>query len=198
MKKKKQHGHYCRICGQHKANEKFSGRGHAAHICKACHALPISKRNELAHINEIERISESFFISKEKQKRLERLAGDKRYPESSEQAREALDDFRRRMDEYHGNARDDEISEECLPPVTYSELPDPLKEAVKSGLTELITGFIAEAGYIPEEDDIEEITQIFCEEFSEGQDWELIPDDGIMSLFGGILRRAEEEIRQSQ
>ncbi len=33
---KKPHGHYCRICGQRKANEKFSGRGHAAHICKAC------------------------------------------------------------------------------------------------------------------------------------------------------------------
>jgi len=32
----KRHGHYCRICGQHKANEKFSGRGHAVHICKAC------------------------------------------------------------------------------------------------------------------------------------------------------------------
>ena len=33
---KKRHGHYCRICEQYKANEKFSGRGHAAHICKAC------------------------------------------------------------------------------------------------------------------------------------------------------------------
>jgi hypothetical protein len=33
---KKPHGHYCRICGEYKANEKFSGRGHAAHICKAC------------------------------------------------------------------------------------------------------------------------------------------------------------------
>ena len=32
----KPHGHYCRICQQYKANEKFSGRGHAAHICKAC------------------------------------------------------------------------------------------------------------------------------------------------------------------
>ena len=32
----KQRGHYCRICGQHKANEKFSGKGHATHICKAC------------------------------------------------------------------------------------------------------------------------------------------------------------------
>ncbi|HCC35316.1 MAG TPA: hypothetical protein DEQ02_06650, partial [Ruminococcaceae bacterium] len=34
--KKKPHGHYCRICQQYKANEKFNGRGHAAHICKVC------------------------------------------------------------------------------------------------------------------------------------------------------------------
>ena len=33
---KKRQGHFCRRCKQYKANEKFSGRGHAAHICKAC------------------------------------------------------------------------------------------------------------------------------------------------------------------
>ena len=33
MKKK---GHYCRICSRHRANEKFSGKGHAKHICKDC------------------------------------------------------------------------------------------------------------------------------------------------------------------
>lgn len=36
MAKKKQQGHYCKICGERKANEKFSGKGHAAHICKSC------------------------------------------------------------------------------------------------------------------------------------------------------------------
>ena len=35
-KKKKQQGHYCRICGDYKANEKFSGKGYAQHICKSC------------------------------------------------------------------------------------------------------------------------------------------------------------------
>lgn len=35
-KKKKHPGHYCRICGEYKANEKFSGKGHARHICKSC------------------------------------------------------------------------------------------------------------------------------------------------------------------
>ena len=28
----KKHGHYCKVCGEYKANEKFSGKGHAAHM----------------------------------------------------------------------------------------------------------------------------------------------------------------------
>lgn len=43
-KKKKHKGHYCRICGEYKANEKFSGKGHAQHICKTC--MYHSKDNE--------------------------------------------------------------------------------------------------------------------------------------------------------
>lgn len=34
--KKKVPGHYCRVCGRRRANEKFSGRGHARHSCKDC------------------------------------------------------------------------------------------------------------------------------------------------------------------
>lgn len=46
-KKKKQQGHYCRICGEYKANEKFSGKGHAQHICKTCmSALRSGKKPE--------------------------------------------------------------------------------------------------------------------------------------------------------
>jgi Ketosteroid isomerase homolog len=35
-KPRKQPGHYCRVCGRRRANEKFSGKGHASHICKEC------------------------------------------------------------------------------------------------------------------------------------------------------------------
>ena len=108
------HGHYCRICGQYKANEKFSGRGHAIHVCKACHALPQERRNELENINKIEHISENFFISKENLKRLKRYAGDKRYPESSKYTQTALDAFYRRMDEYHGNPDRNKLTEPIL------------------------------------------------------------------------------------
>ena len=29
-------GYFCKVCGMRKSNESFSGRGDAAHICKAC------------------------------------------------------------------------------------------------------------------------------------------------------------------
>jgi hypothetical protein len=32
----KKQGQYCRICGRRRANEKFSGKGHARHVCKDC------------------------------------------------------------------------------------------------------------------------------------------------------------------
>lgn len=44
-KKKKQQGHFCRICGERKANEKFSGKGHTQHICKTCMSAMRSGNN---------------------------------------------------------------------------------------------------------------------------------------------------------
>lgn len=41
----KKHGHYCKVCGEYKSNESFSGSGHAAHICKKCAALPATQRS---------------------------------------------------------------------------------------------------------------------------------------------------------
>ncbi|MCL2305650.1 MAG: cupin domain-containing protein [Planctomycetaceae bacterium] len=35
-KTRKLPGHYCRVCCRRRANEKFSGKGHARHICKDC------------------------------------------------------------------------------------------------------------------------------------------------------------------
>jgi len=29
-------GHYCKICGRTRANERFSGKGHKNNICKSC------------------------------------------------------------------------------------------------------------------------------------------------------------------
>ena len=54
-KKKRGHpqGHYCKICGEYKANEKFSGKGHATHICKSCSRLSAAEKAEAQTINRL-------------------------------------------------------------------------------------------------------------------------------------------------
>ena len=49
----KKHGHYCKVCGEYKANEKFSGKGHASHICKSCASLPAETQAELMTLNRL-------------------------------------------------------------------------------------------------------------------------------------------------
>jgi len=46
-------GHYCKICGKSRPNEKFSGKGHKNHICKACSKLP---REQIAKTEQMEKI----------------------------------------------------------------------------------------------------------------------------------------------
>jgi hypothetical protein len=45
-RKHRRHGHFCWSCGRMRANEKFSGRGHAQHLCKDCARLG---KEELAY-----------------------------------------------------------------------------------------------------------------------------------------------------
>ena len=54
MAKEKPAGHYCKVCGQRKANEKFSGKGHAAHICKQCASLPAEEKAERMTLNRLD------------------------------------------------------------------------------------------------------------------------------------------------
>jgi len=43
---RKQRGHFCWCCGRIRANEKFTGRGHARHLCRDCSMLG---KDELAY-----------------------------------------------------------------------------------------------------------------------------------------------------
>lgn len=68
----KKHGHYCKVCGEYKANEKFSGKGHAAHICKKCAALPPDVRSTQMIENKL--LSLPWRLSKEQVKWLHNKA----------------------------------------------------------------------------------------------------------------------------
>jgi len=92
-KKRSQHkhskppGHFCYVCGERKPNEKFSGRGHANHICRACQALPVSERNEMIAIRRIENMAFRY-LSETEIKWLRGKMNDSR-PEVKAAAREA-------------------------------------------------------------------------------------------------------------
>ena len=84
-KKKRPHGHYCKICGQHKANEQFSGKGHANHICKSCSSLPAAAKTEWQTMNRLLNMPMRRLTDSEK-KWLENRVRDSR-PEVAELAR---------------------------------------------------------------------------------------------------------------
>ena len=46
-------GHYCRICGRIRPNEKFSGKGHKIHVCIECARKP---KEEIDYIEQSEEI----------------------------------------------------------------------------------------------------------------------------------------------
>lgn len=81
------HGHYCKICGQYKANEKFSGKGHAAHICKTCSRLSSEEKAAAMDVNRIMALSMRRLSDSEK-KWLEKKMQDDRQ-EVADAAREA-------------------------------------------------------------------------------------------------------------
>ncbi len=63
-------GHYCRICGRSRANERFSGRGHRNHICKDCRSIPFDKRDRIERLDELHNFLRQSLISEKNTRRL--------------------------------------------------------------------------------------------------------------------------------
>ena len=82
-------GHYCRICGERKANEKFSGRGHATHICKSCASKSPAQKSEDMTINKLHGMMFRY-LSETEIKWLKNRRNDSR-PEVQELARQVFE-----------------------------------------------------------------------------------------------------------
>ena len=53
---RKKRGHFCWCCGCTRPNERFSGRGHARHICRECARLPAEEREYRQGLRNMERL----------------------------------------------------------------------------------------------------------------------------------------------
>ena len=67
-------GHYCRICGETRGNEKFSGKGRRVHVCQDCERIPVEERQALEQETDIFGFLAQSRISKKNVSRLQELA----------------------------------------------------------------------------------------------------------------------------
>jgi len=164
---KKRQGHYCKICGEHKANEKFSGKGHTTHICKSCASLPIERKNELQRINKVEQIAEKLRPAKDEWDLLEKYSKNKKYPELQEYASDVL--------EYHKQMR--ELRKLQIEEIPYNDLEDNLKEEIDDHFYNDFLFFLEEKEYIPEEKHLKKITKSIIDSYIGYYHLRIIPDD---------------------
>jgi hypothetical protein len=180
----KRRGYYCKVCGEHKANEKFSGKGHATHICKACHTLPVLRRNELMRMRTIERIDCKFYVPREDIDKLNRYSKDKRYPEASEYAQDVYNSVIERI-------KSTKPEEPEYEPILFSEMDEDSQTEFVEALYVNIGELLPYCKFSPSEKDKEELLRDLCslfyvydDDFNERQ---LIPDEDLSRKYDEVL-----------
>jgi hypothetical protein len=191
MAKKKRQGHYCRICGAHKANEKFSGKSHSMHICKECDSLPQERKNELQYINRIGRIAEKYPRSREDWELLEKYAKNKKYPEASEFAQMILGmSGRNPAQNGKKKKKTEEIYEETL---MFSELDEDFRSDAEYYMEDLISDFLIKSGYIPTEKHRQKILDKFCRETSREYGSKIVCNNELETVFDATVKNLVAE-----
>jgi hypothetical protein len=54
-RRRKRQGHYCWACGRYRPNERFSGHGHARHLCRDCAKLGAEELRYRQALRDLER-----------------------------------------------------------------------------------------------------------------------------------------------
>jgi RimJ/RimL family protein N-acetyltransferase len=197
-KKKKQNGHYCRICGDYKANEKFSGKGHARHICKECQSLPEDVKADMVRCNEVERAAFKYPMTRQDWELLEKYALKYKDKESGRFAQDMLDMKR-------DNHAPDEDLEENAPfggtceeeTVPFAELEDGIRYQLEELLADNINEFMIHKDYIPEGKELKSINEWVLKETRDTFFIKVIPDTAYDSLveetINSLVKEWEED-----
>ncbi|SHG20522.1 hypothetical protein [Dysgonomonas macrotermitis] len=196
-KKKKHRGHYCRICGEIKSNEAFSGRGHVKHICKECSALPQERKNELQHISQIDRIAGKYPRSRQDWEFLEKMSKNRKYPEAREFAQMILGMSRSQPDT-EGDSDDDEPEDWGQEKLTFSEFDEFGRGDIESAIEEDIRDFIFYGYDYPDEKDKLKILKDICKNMAFGNGSEVILNEELKGLFDSILKEIMDDLEKEE
>ena len=195
MAKKKKRGHYCRICGASKPNEAFSGKGHAKHICKECSSLPQERKNELQHINQIDRIAGKYPRSRQDWEFLEKMSKNKKYPEAAEFAQMILGMSRSQSDgDDEENALFGDWGQSKL---SYSEFDEFAQGDIMSMIEDDIWDWISyRNGKLPNEKGKQQILKDICKNIAFGNGDSLILNDELNNVFDSILKQVVADLEK--
>ena len=187
-KKKKRSGHFCRICGEYKANEKFTGKGHARHICKECQSLPDEVKADMVRCNDVMRLFGKYPSSKKDWELLEKYS--KRYAdkESGQLAQSILDDRRNRYED------EEEPLEIMDSPVPYSELEEYDKDIIMEFMAETVSDFIWEKDTPLDEADFAKISEEVREDAKTCHGIWVLPDKDFEALIAETVKKASREM----
>lgn len=195
-KKRKNHqGHYCRICGEYKANEKFSGKGHARHICKQCQSLPEDVKADMVRCNEVERAAFKYPMNRQDWELLERYALKYKDKESGRFAQEMLDMKRGHHTQDADMEEDDEPAEGTYgeEPIPFTELEDDIRYQLEELLADNINEFMIHKGYIPEGKELESISEWVLKETRDTFFIKVIPDAAYDNMVDETIRSLVKE-----
>lgn len=193
MAKKKQQGHYCRVCGEYKANEKFSGNGHARHICKKCQSLPKDVQADMIRCNEVERVTFKFPMIRQDWELLEKYAKKYKDKESGQLAQDMLDMKR--------GCPDVDDDDECIEnyeteEIPFSELEEDIRYQLEKLLADNINEFMIHKNYIPEGKELKNINEWVLEETRDTFFIKVIPDTAYDNLAEETIHRLVKEWKE--
>lgn len=192
-KKKKHHGHYCKICGCCLPNEKFTGKGHARHICKSCQSLPKEKQADMKRCNEVERAAFKYPMSRNDWELLEKYAKKYKGMESGQFAQDMLD-MKRGTHASEEDIDTDELMDELpIEPIPFAELERDMRYEIEELLEANINEFMIHKDYIPEGKELQKINDWVFKETNETFFTQVIPDDTYNSLVDKTIHRLVKE-----
>lgn len=191
MRKKKRPGHYCKICGERKANEKFSGKGHAAHICKACQLLPAEEQADMRRIRDVERIMDRFPFTRNDWDLLEKYAKKYANKESGQFAQEILDSRR-------SSPSFDDDEEEFYEEQLFAELEPDTKEEIRIWLHEELFEYLLRYNKEPEGKHKQKITTLICKSVAESFYTRMQPDETFELFWKEVISEVKEELASEE
>lgn len=188
MAKKKRPGHYCKICGERKANEKFSGKGHAVHICKKCQSLPVETQRDMRRIRDVERLFGKYPLSRQDWELLEKYSKKYADKESGQFAQDMLDNLRAKP----ASDEDEEEYEEQ----PYAEFDEDTRYEIREWLRETLFDYICRKGHEPENKQRQKIIDQLSKETMDVFFVRFKTDESFTALWNELVKEVQVEIAE--